>query len=656
MPKSEGKADVLAWICKAAAADVPESQRLEAFANVVHNYQGMAYGCAYAILGDFHLAEDVAQEAFLVAHQELKSLRDPNAFGGWLRRIVTNCCHNVIRHRKNSEIALDSLGEWPARKGEGGDEDTHGQATAALRSLPEDQRMVMSLYYVDGYSQQDIAEFLEVSPGAVRTRLSRSRNQLRKSGLGGVQKMMKASPLPEDFADLIIRKVGSSADLAQARALLSYICTIQPDDFVSPGNADKAGIFMVGDEGDVQGAGYYNEVPLTIGSAVLNTVRAREIGGESRGIPQDTFLRSYEALFTLARQKQIHLATVHGSQYDHTFCGFVPSFYYSLAMLPTQRAKTIRTLAVIEPADEEHRQAAERAFLEDPHGVKLHPPMTRGDILVVRQGGLVTGYVRVNSRVTRSDCQDLSDRPRLHTLVNHITVRTRDAALAVIRLAGEITEKSGRNTVCLMQSPLSLVTQTMLSLGATCTLRRTCNLPGLGAQMVLILDLPGLSRQLESEFQARLARSPVGHSEAAFSLQLDGRTVSFCARGGRLSIGDQAQEIHRQLPRWVLTRLFVGYYSGEEVLAMGPIPWDRSDGIVPDNLELDNVPLTLPPPEAMLFAALFPKLWPCSWPDMDVWSWLLGEEHPDYYFSSQNLLSDADKARIQLLRFPWLEY
>jgi len=68
-------------------------KRLAAFGELVTRFQGMAYGYAYSILGDFHLAEDAAQDAFVMAFQKLNGLRDPKAFPGWLRRIVRTACH-----------------------------------------------------------------------------------------------------------------------------------------------------------------------------------------------------------------------------------------------------------------------------------------------------------------------------------------------------------------------------------------------------------------------------------------------------------------------------------------------------------------------------------------------------------------------------------
>ena len=61
---------------------------LKAFATLVERFQDMAVGYAYSILGDFQLAEDAAQEAFVDAHRNIGQLREPKAFSSWFRRIV----------------------------------------------------------------------------------------------------------------------------------------------------------------------------------------------------------------------------------------------------------------------------------------------------------------------------------------------------------------------------------------------------------------------------------------------------------------------------------------------------------------------------------------------------------------------------------------
>ena len=68
---------------------------MDAYGQIARRFQDMAYGYAYSILGDFHLAEDAAQEAFLEAHRQLPKLREPSAFPGWFRRIVFKYCDRM---------------------------------------------------------------------------------------------------------------------------------------------------------------------------------------------------------------------------------------------------------------------------------------------------------------------------------------------------------------------------------------------------------------------------------------------------------------------------------------------------------------------------------------------------------------------------------
>ena len=142
--------------------------------------------------------------------------------------------------------------------------------------------------------------------------------------------------------------------------------------------------------------------------------------------------------------------------------------------------------------------------------------------------------------------------------------------------------------------------------------------------------------------------------EAVSSLDIGGTTVGFCVKAGGAEVVSWKQPVHRDLLRRVLTRLCIGYYSGADVLALGPIPHDRSDGQTPDNSDLDMVPLSLPQSEAALFKALFPKLWPCSMPDPDVWPWVIGEAHSSYQHEESKM--PEMKAKINALRLPWIGY
>jgi RNA polymerase sigma factor (sigma-70 family) len=176
---------------------------LDAYGEIVGRFQDMAYGYAYSVLGDFHLAEDVAQEAFIEAYRCLANLREPAAFPGWFRRIVFKHCERMIRRKEVAAVPLEaaagiaSPGRYPAQAAE--EREMKGKVLAAIRSLPEHERTVTTLFYINGYSQNDIAAFLEVAPGTVKSRLHNSRKRLKERILNMVSEQLKSHPLPDEF-------------------------------------------------------------------------------------------------------------------------------------------------------------------------------------------------------------------------------------------------------------------------------------------------------------------------------------------------------------------------------------------------------------------------------------------------------------------------
>ncbi len=628
---------------------------LEAYGRIVRRFQDMAYGYSYSILGDFHLAQDAAQEAFIQAYRDLPKLREPAAFPGWFRKIVFKQCDRLTRGKRISTASLEAVVETVS-KDPGPDElieerEIKDRVLEAIRALPEDERIVTTLFYINGYLQREIAEFLEVPATTVKNRLHASRKRLKERMIDMVDKTMKSFPLPGDFTEVVVRGVASEADLKGAEKLLGpgYHGRRAPESFKTVDAAQRANIYVVGEKGKVESAGYFDETTLSIGSTVLRAVRPREMAGEGVGVPDPVFVKGFQGCFKMAKEKGISISAVHGSQYDHAFCGFVPCFYYPVVTLQCERARSIVTRATIAEANKEQEQAAWQAWQLDPYAVKMSAYIGGGVAHVVQQDGGIVGYVNVNRNFVPADHYGM---PFGH--INDLTVQTREAALAVIRLAGELTEKAGDSEICLMQSHMTPITQTMLSLGGRYLLRPSCDLVGLDAEMVAIIDLIGLTRELQGEFQSRLNASPTHHVDGSFSIEMSGMTVGFIVEGVHIEIVEQKQPVHRVLPRWVVTRLYMGYYSGENVLDMGPIPYDRSNGKTPDNPDLDMKELCLPENEVTFFKSLFPKLWPFSWPDPDVWPWVIGREHPRYQNEEKKSLEM--KAQIDGLRFPWIGY
>jgi len=201
--------DIASLVKQAVSEHVGLSDRLVAFGRIVLRYQDMAYGYAYAILGDFQLVQDAAQEAFLAAYQKLPGLREPAAFAGWLRRIVATQCNRMQRRRLVTIESLDAASTLPATESQPLETFATRQMTeavlAAIRSLSESQRTATTLFYINGYSQKDIAQFLEVPVTTVKKRLATSRRRLRERMTSMVEETLKSFSLPDRFADVLVQ-------------------------------------------------------------------------------------------------------------------------------------------------------------------------------------------------------------------------------------------------------------------------------------------------------------------------------------------------------------------------------------------------------------------------------------------------------------------
>jgi RNA polymerase sigma-70 factor, ECF subfamily len=156
----------------------------QAFSVLVQQYERTTLAIAYAVVGDASLAGDVAQEAFLRAWQQVGRLNDAGRFAGWLARIVRNLAADMLRSRKllslASDVASNGGGRFvvdPSREIDRGE--TKRGIDEAISSMDELTRSVVVLRYYEDLSSKQIAELLELSPGAVDMRLSRARAELR---------------------------------------------------------------------------------------------------------------------------------------------------------------------------------------------------------------------------------------------------------------------------------------------------------------------------------------------------------------------------------------------------------------------------------------------------------------------------------------------
>jgi RNA polymerase sigma factor (sigma-70 family) len=184
---------------------------MDSYAVIVRRFQDMAYGYAYAILGDFHLAEDIAQEAFVEAYYNLSRLQDAAAFPGWFRQIVRYKCSRFMRGKNVATMPLDkaheiqSIGPGPHEAIE--KQEIKDSIARAIRSLSQPLREVTTLFYINGYSHHEISGFLDVPVNTVKSRLNSSRKKLKERMIAMVKETFDEHKLADDFARKVIEGV-----------------------------------------------------------------------------------------------------------------------------------------------------------------------------------------------------------------------------------------------------------------------------------------------------------------------------------------------------------------------------------------------------------------------------------------------------------------
>lgn len=161
-----------------------------AFDELIRRYQRQAVSVSYRLLGDTNDAMEVTQDAFLKAFTSLRTLKDHDAFAGWLMRIVSNLSLNYRRGRKTrNQLRLDdalastdgpaaALNTDPLRMAQGGELGSRLQK--ALAQLPEKQRTAIVMFTIEQMPQKQIAQTLHCSVEAVKWHVFQGRKKLKE--------------------------------------------------------------------------------------------------------------------------------------------------------------------------------------------------------------------------------------------------------------------------------------------------------------------------------------------------------------------------------------------------------------------------------------------------------------------------------------------
>jgi len=141
------------------------------FGALVLANEGLLYHVAYTALGSAQECPDAVQDALLKAWKNRGALKEEKAFRAWLVRIVYNSCRDRFRSRPPIPVSFDE--NTPFEQAD------NLPLQEALKSLPNDTRLSIVLYYLEGMKVSEVAQAQGVSEGTVKSRLSRGRTMLK---------------------------------------------------------------------------------------------------------------------------------------------------------------------------------------------------------------------------------------------------------------------------------------------------------------------------------------------------------------------------------------------------------------------------------------------------------------------------------------------
>ncbi len=163
-----------------------------AFATLVRKYQKPVHALAWRKVGDFHIAEEITQDTFLIVYQKMATLKDHRRFAGWLYRIAARQCNAWLRKKRMPTQSLDDtdnnliekmtysryIAEEKAKSSQAAQRDL---VHKLLSRLQESERTVVTLHYFGEMTCEEISRFLGVSSSTVKSRLRRARLRLKRA-------------------------------------------------------------------------------------------------------------------------------------------------------------------------------------------------------------------------------------------------------------------------------------------------------------------------------------------------------------------------------------------------------------------------------------------------------------------------------------------
>lgn len=143
--------------------------------DIINIYSDMLFRLCLITLKNSHDAEDAVQETFIAYLHKSPSFKDNEHQKAWLIKVATNKCKDILRYQsRHNELNIDDVTEFVTKPKD-------SDIINALMTLPEKFRVVLVLYYVEGYNTKEIAGIINKTQSAVKMRLQKGRRLLEES-------------------------------------------------------------------------------------------------------------------------------------------------------------------------------------------------------------------------------------------------------------------------------------------------------------------------------------------------------------------------------------------------------------------------------------------------------------------------------------------
>jgi RNA polymerase sigma factor (sigma-70 family) len=151
-----------------------------AFKSIYNDLSGTMYSLCLRYAKDKDEANDFFQDGFVKVFLNLSKFRHEGSFEGWARQIFVRTCLDFIKKRKLNYSEIDEVASLEADNISGFEKLSMDDLMKIIQSLPEGYRTIVNLYFIEGYTHNEIADMLGIAEGTSKSQLSRARIILKK--------------------------------------------------------------------------------------------------------------------------------------------------------------------------------------------------------------------------------------------------------------------------------------------------------------------------------------------------------------------------------------------------------------------------------------------------------------------------------------------